>query len=44
MIDVRNVMCENSENQSEQIDIPLPKYATDGSAGMDICAARGSGY
>jgi dUTPase len=23
----------------EQTDIPLPKYATDGSAGMDICAA-----
>jgi dUTP pyrophosphatase len=23
----------------EQTDIPLPNYATDGSAGMDICAA-----
>jgi dUTP pyrophosphatase len=23
----------------ERTDIPLPKYATDGSAGMDICAA-----
>jgi dUTP pyrophosphatase len=23
----------------EQTDIPLPSYATDGSAGMDICAA-----
>ena len=23
----------------EQSDIPLPSYATDGSAGMDICAA-----
>jgi dUTP pyrophosphatase len=23
----------------EQMDIPLPHYATDGSAGMDICAA-----
>lgn len=23
----------------EEIDIPLPRYATDGSAGMDICAA-----
>ena len=23
----------------EQTDIPLPAYATDGSAGMDICAA-----
>ena len=23
----------------EQTDLPLPKYSTDGSAGMDICAA-----
>jgi len=23
----------------EHIDIPLPNYATEGSAGMDICAA-----
>lgn len=23
----------------ERTDVPLPKYATDGSAGMDICAA-----